>query len=234
MPEEIRQPLVALLAELAAAPRSARPRIVVQLLPILADPRIPVPTRVAAAARILHFLPDRERPVRRVARALTAGLSPSRALDRLRELQHHVEKCAALDSFIDRREKRVNLACPRCRIRLSRVEMVKHLWHEHGLTLDRSKTRALAREIEADQERHASTGDSESLDRVAESVGAVGLRRWLANDDPSAEELAPLLEAARDRQAGLCPECFAHLPAAVATLANLRCARRLAGDGYAR
>jgi len=235
MPDDPRQALVALVARLANVPRAERPGVLLQILPLLADANLLPPLRVSAAARVLKVLPDRAVPVRRVARALTVGLSPSRALDRLRQLQHHVDKCAALDALIDAREKRVKLACPRCRMRLPRVEMIKHLWHEHGLTLDQGKARASARVVEELQTKHATTGDPEPLDRVAALAGTTGLRQWLANDDLPAEQLAPLLNAAAARGAGLCPGCFAELPAAITPLPEpLAVARgRLAGDGYA-
>src|SRR5262245_37967428 len=138
---DLRETLLNLLGRLAAAPPGARLPLVGELLPLLADADIPVPVRVSSAARALQLLPDRRSPVRRVTRALTAGLSPSRGLDRLRQLQNQVEKCESLDALIERRERRVKLACPRCRVRLTSVEMVKHLWHEHGLTLERGRTR---------------------------------------------------------------------------------------------
>src|SRR4051794_10962291 len=116
MPEDPRPALVALVVRMAATPRAQRPPLLLQLLPLLSDSRLPETVRISAAARALRLVPDRERPVRRIARALTTGLSPSRALDRLRQLQHQIEKCEVLDALIDRRERRVKLACPRCRI----------------------------------------------------------------------------------------------------------------------
>jgi hypothetical protein len=235
MSDDPRQALAALVAQFAAAPRAGRAKVLLPILPLLADPSLPVSVRVAAAARVLRFLPDRMVPVRRVARALTAGLSPSRALDRLRQLQNHVETCAALDAIIDARERRVKLACPRCRVRLPRVEMVKHLWHEHGLTLERGKTRSAERVVGELQARHATTGHPDPLDRVAALSGTAGLRRWLAGDDLPADEVAPLLASAAEHGCGLCPACFAELPAAVTPLPEplVLANGRLAGDGYA-
>ena len=235
MSDDPRQALVALVNRLAAVPRPERPRILLQILPLLGDARLAIPFRVAATARVLRFVPDRERPVRRVARALTVGLSPSRRLERLLHLQHHVETCDALDAYIGDREKRVKLACPRCRVRLPRIEMVKHLWHEHGLTLDRGKARTAERVVGEFRDLHATNGDPEPLDRVAALAGIAGLRKWLATEDPPAEEIAPLLHAAAQSGAGLCPSCFAELPAAVAPLPEpLALAKgRLSGDGFA-
>jgi hypothetical protein len=232
---DLRETLLSLLGRLAAAPPGERPALVAELRPLLADPAIPVPVRVSAAARVLRFVPDRRGPVRRVTRALTAGLSPSRGLDRLRQLQNQVEKCAALDALIDTRERRVKLLCPRCRVRLPRVEMVKHLWHEHGLSLERGRTRTLRRLIEDLQARFTVTGEPGLLDRVAALAGPAGLRRWIAGEEPQAEEVAPLLAAAAEHGAGLCPGCFAELPAAVTPLPSplVLDRGRLAGDGYA-
>lgn len=234
MPEDPRPALVALVVRMAATPRAQRPPLLLQLLPLLGDSRLPEPVRIAAAARALRLVPDRERPVRRIARALTTNLSPSRALDRLRQLQHQIEKCEALDVLIDRREQRVKLACPRCRIRLTRVEMIKHLWHEHGLMLAQGKTRTTARFIEELEEKHRNTSDGESLERVVELGGIAGLRKWLAGDAPI-EDVTPLVVAAGEHGAGLCPGCFAELPAAVLALPPplLLMNGRLAGDGYA-
>ena len=235
MPDDPRQALVAFITQMAAMPREDRASLVSRSLPLLADPHLPVAFRLAAAARLLRLVPDRPRPVRRIARALTRGLTPSRALERLRQLQHQVEKCEALDAFINQREERVRLACPRCGIKLPRMEMVKHLWHEHGLSLEQGKVRAAARQIDDLRERHRTTRDSESLDRVVALTGTAGIRQWLAADEAPAEEIEPLLTRAREHGAGLCPGCFTELPAAVLPLPDplLLTNGRLAGDGYA-
>ena len=235
MPDEPREALITLVNRLTAAPHSERSPLVLQILPLLGDLRLPVPVRVVAAAHVLRFVPDRDRPVRRVAHALTRGLTSSRRLVRLRHLQHHVEKCDALDEFLDHCEQRVKLACPRCSVRLPRVEMVKHLWHEHGLILDRGKTRSTERIAGEFQEQHAMTGDPEPLDRVTALAGIAGLRKWLATDNAPPDEIAPLLQAAGEHGAGLCPGCFAEIPAAVVSLPEpLGLARgRLSGESYA-
>jgi uncharacterized C2H2 Zn-finger protein len=226
--------LASLLSLLMAARRGRRAGVVRQILLLLADARVPPPIRISAAARVLRFIPDKPRPVRQVVRALTVDLSPSRALDLLRQLQHHLEKSSALDELIEARERRVRLVCPRCRVRLARVEMIKHLWHEHGLALNRGKTRAAERIATEFQAAHASTGNTEPLDCVAELTGVAGLRRWLAEDELPAEEVAPLLGSAAGHGAGLCPGCFAEVPAAVTPLppALVLANGRLAGDGY--
>lgn len=235
MPEsDPRQALNALVARLSVTPRVARPKLIRLLLPLLADVRLPLAVRIASAGRILQFIPDRALPVRRVVRAITAGLSPQKALDRLRQLQHEVEKCDSLDDLIAIRERRLKLSCPRCRVRLPRVEMIEHLWHSHGLTVERGKIRGLQRMIANLQAQHAKNGDPESLDRVVGLAGSAGLRRWLANDDTPVEELMPLVAEASERGTGLCPGCFAHLlPATNPVPPPLSLIDgRLAGDGF--
>ncbi|MBA4187291.1 MAG: hypothetical protein C0467_04650 [Planctomycetaceae bacterium] len=227
--------LESLLARLATLPRGERVAFVYQILPLLADPRISLSIRITAAARVLQSIPDRRRPVRRVARALSAGVSSNRALERLRQVQNQIEACSALDDLIDAREQRVKMACPRCKIRLPRIEMVKHLWHEHRLTLHRRKTRTTSRTAADLQLAYATTGDPAALDRIAELYGPAGLRRWMAELKGPPEELAPLLASAAEHGAGLCPACFAELPAAVTAMPTpLELANgRLSGEGYA-
>ncbi len=113
--------------------------------------------------------------------------------------------------------------------------MTKHLWHAHGLALNKGKTRPAGRLVTDLQANYAATGNPESLDRVAELTGTGGLRKWMASDEAPAEEVAPLLAAAEDDGAGLCPGCFAEVPAAVTSLPPplVLGKGRLAGDGYA-
>src|SRR5947208_2648769 len=92
--------------------------LIARVVPLLSDRTIPAPLRVVAAARLIRDLPDKAEAVRPVVRAITAGLPPLRALERLRHLQHQVEKGRALDVLIDRREQRVKMDCPRCRVHL--------------------------------------------------------------------------------------------------------------------
>jgi hypothetical protein len=113
--------------------------------------------------------------------------------------------------------------------------MVKHLWHEHGLRLERGKARSSTNALELLKERHATTGAQEPLDQFASQTGVPGLRRWLAGEELPFEELALLLAEAGDRGAGLCPVCFLELRAAVEPLPEpLTFTRgRLAGEGIA-
>jgi uncharacterized C2H2 Zn-finger protein len=146
--DDPRAALAQLMVRLRAAPSAERPAVVAGLLPLLANARVPLAVRLAAAARAIDALPDTAGAVRGVVRSLTAGLPMVRAVHRLRHLQHLTEKGTALDALVAHRERKVKLACPRCGMRLTRAEMAKHLWHEHGLALERGKTRTRTRTVE--------------------------------------------------------------------------------------
>src|SRR5262249_59602430 len=200
---------------------SARPRpplpeaLSARFVPSRSDRTIPAPVRVVAAARLLRDLPDKADAVRGVVKSITVGLSPLRALERLRHLQHQVEKGRVLDVLIERREQRVKMDCPRCGVRLPRVEMVKHLWHAHRLFLDRGKVRDPDRLAEDRRAEFAATGDPSALDwavLLARPGGAGTLRAWGATSNPPAEDTAPLRAAAQDRHPRLCPRCLAPVP----------------------
>lgn len=227
MPQSL--PIAELTARVAgAADPAERAGLMARLLPLLSDPAVPTTAKVHAAAEVIRTGPDTLEAVRPVARALTRRLGPLRGLDRLRRLQNQLETSDALDALIDRREQRVKMDCPRCGVRLPRVAMVKHLWHEHGLTLDHGKVRPVAGD--ADEAKD----DPAALDQTVSFQGTDGLRAWIAAADAPAEDTAPLRALAEEHRAGLCPGCFAEVPAPVPPLpAPLTLENgRLAGDGY--
>jgi hypothetical protein len=212
--------------------------LVVRVVPHLEAKAIPANLRVAAAARLIRDLPDKPDAIRHVVKGITSGLSPLRGIERLRHLQHQIEKGRALDHLIDRREQRVKVDCPRCKQRLPRVEMVKHLWYAHGLFLNDGKVLGADRLIEAQREAFAATGDPAALDRAALLAGDTRdtfLREWTAGSNPPAEDTAPLRAAAGEHRCGLCPACLTEVPEPLPPVpAPLAVADgRLAGDGYA-
>jgi hypothetical protein len=190
--------------------------------------------RVAAAARVVRSLPDRPEAVRPVARALTARLSPLRKLERLRQLQHQLEKSRGLDALIERREQRVKVDCPRCHVRLPRMAMVVHLWQAHGLLMEHGKVRSPRRTMEELKAAHAATRDTTVLDRTSLLADPPALRAWAAASEPAPDDVAVLGAAAEEHGAGLCPGCLAEVPAAVPPLPPplTLSGGRLTGDGY--
>jgi hypothetical protein len=224
-----------LLEWVARVPGLIPAAVTEKVVPVVAARHVPVSVRVAAAARLVRAVPDRVASVRPITRAVSAGLSPLRGLERLRQLQHQVEHSSALDRLIDRRERRVKMDCPRCGVRLPRMEMVKHLWHDHGLWLDAGKVRSPQRVAEELQAEFATGQTPDAIDRAALLAGPAALRRWLANADVPAEDLAPFRATAEEHRAGLCPGCLAELPAPVPPLPPPLdlAAGRLAGEGFA-
>src|SRR4051794_12744179 len=102
--DDPRAAIAQLVVRLRAATEADRPAVVARLLPLLSNARVPLAVRFAAAARAIDALPDTPKAVRAVVRAITAGLSPARALHRLRHLQHLTEQGQALDAIVDARE----------------------------------------------------------------------------------------------------------------------------------
>ncbi len=232
-PDDPRAAVALLVVRLRAAAPAERVAVVRQLLPLLANARVPLAVRFAAAGRALDAVPDTPGAIRGVVRALTARASPSRALARLRHLQHLTEKSDSLDALVARRERKVRMRCPRCDVRLPRADMAKHLWHEHRLSLVKGKTRSPARAADAARREHATTSDPELIDRAAALGGEDAVRTWAA-ETATADEAAPLCAAARERGAGLCPVCFADVPPAVSELPPPLAVAdgRIAADGF--
>jgi len=231
-PDDPLEALAQLVVRLRAAAAAERGAIVGHLLPLLGNARIPIGVRLAATARAIDALPDTARTVRPIVRAITAGLPPVRAIERLRHLQHLTERGHALDALVAVRERKVKMGCPRCGVRLTRADMAKHLWHEHGLTLVDGKTRSQPGAVKALHREYATTGDPALFDRAADVGGEAAVRKWAA-ETASDEEAIPLCATARDRGVSLCPACFADVPPAVPALPPVLAVAhgRLAGDG---
>ncbi len=111
--------------------------------------------------------------------------------------------------------------------------MAKHLWHAHGLTLVKGKTRGPSREVDTIRSEYAATGDPALFDRAEEVGGASAIREWAAKT-ASEDEAHPLCLAAGEHGAGLCPTCFAELPPVVRGMPPpLALSQgRIAGDGH--
>lgn len=195
-------------------------------LAILGDRKVSASLRVRAAAGLLRSLPDRLTIVRAVTKAITVGLSPLRSLERLRHLQNQVAKNHTLDELIARKEQRIKIVCPKCKVRLRRVEMVKHLWHAHHAGTERGELRTLPTLVGKLKRTYTTSSDPAAIDRVwlamasanAKTDPLAAYQGWLDGEDPTATELAPLLARAAEHRAGLCPACFGNIPASLAEL----------------
>jgi hypothetical protein len=216
--------------------------VVLLAAPVLADRRALTAVRLAAAARLVATLPDQPASIGPVLRALTAGLSRGRTLDRLTQLQNRLEKSDALDAEVAALEARVRLRCPKCPARLSRSELAKHLWRQHRLVFEGGKAREPAPLVERAVADYLANGRPGGLDHVyhlADTLYA-GVdptqvyQAVLSRTGPTGDDLQPLARAAAEGGAGLCPACYAAIRNPVATLPPpLPLAEgRLVGEGY--
>ncbi len=205
-----------------------------RLPPVLADANIPIDLRVRAAARAIRSSSNSRDALRRIAAAVTSGLSPLAALTRLRAVQARMRRSKALDALIERRERRLRVSCPRCQARLGLAAMARHLYEAHGLILDRSRARRPEKLAKALRKRYAAARDTTLLDEAATLSAPAALRAWAARTRPPGTDLGPLLDVAAARGCGLCPRCLAELTPSIEQLPPPLglSGGRLSGDGY--
>ncbi|MDW8243838.1 MAG: hypothetical protein RMJ88_11555 [Thermogemmata sp.] len=212
-----RKELMRLVVRSAALSPKARPAWLPEVLPLLADSRIPWEIRRQATARLLRLVPDRLRYVRPLLQALTHGLTSQQKWECLRWLQEAVPRCHALDRWLARWDQRRRWRCPRCQRYLPRPEFVTHLWHVHGLIYDHQRRRVCMphRLARLAARRWQQTGQNAELDQVWLWNGTAGLRRCLRSPATTPEDWHALLGQAGVRHQGLCPRCLTELPASL-------------------
>lgn len=188
-------------------------------LPALADKAIAVPIRVAAAGTMLAAVPDDSRSVTPIVRAVTTGLPRSRVMERMLQLQSRVEKCDALDALVAASESKVRLRCPRCPARLTRRELIQHLWHQHRLVFDQGTARDPRTILDETISAAAEATESHEVDRTfllteyyyPDSSPHQVLQALAARSDDSTPT-ERLLAVVADENAGLCPVCLNAVP----------------------
>lgn len=204
----------------------------------------PVQLRLAVAGKLLASVPDTPQAVGPIVRSVTAGLSKSRTLERMIQLQGRVETCATLDDMVKTAEGRVKWKCPKCPAKLTRAEFIRHLWAEHRLRFDRGAAYDPRGSVEAAVNAAAGGGSAETVASafvattfyfpeasLAQVLQGVASRRVQAG----AKVPAALLKAATEQSAGLCPSCLTAIPDPIPPLPPPLSlgGGRLAGDGYA-
>jgi predicted RNA-binding Zn-ribbon protein involved in translation (DUF1610 family) len=181
---------------------------------LLAGRAVPVPVRLSAAARLLAAVPDDAGAVTPVVQAVTEGLSRSRALERMIQLQCRVEKCQALDELIATAEREVQLRCPKCTVRLPRRELTAHLWQRHRLVFEKGEARDPRPLLDAAVTMAVGAADPAAIDRTflltrhyyPDATPRQVLQALAARGGVGTEHL---LERAAEDDAGLCPVCLA-------------------------
>lgn len=195
------------------------------LTPLLGDRGIPREQRVAGAATLLRTTGPSGRAARRVLAALVAGRGKAPAVERLRQLERLVGPLRAIDKLCARLEPQIRMSCPRCGVQLRLPEMARHVHQEHGLVLEGQRVREpwrLVEDLVADYRRR---GAPETLARCRDLVQRFdperGMQRLyrllLAHGIEHAEARAALLAEAAQKEASLCPRCYALVPVPVET-----------------
>lgn len=233
----------AALEFVAAMPEPLPSAVVLLAAQALHDQDTPLPVRMAAAGTLLASVPDNPATVGPVVRAVTAGLSKSKILQRLIELQSRVEKCDTLDAMVTETSKAVKLKCPKCDGEFRRAAFIRHLWEAHRLQFDRGVAVDPRPQVEEAVTTATLAADPADVDRaftlteqlfpqstpqqVLQAVAA----RQIASGYPVPDELT---RSAADDHTGLCPNCLAPVadpfdavPPPLAVNSN-----RLAGNGY--
>jgi hypothetical protein len=207
---------------------------------LLADRRAPVHARMSVAARLLEEQSDRMDSTVQITRAVTTGLSRSRVLQRLLELQSLVTMSKTLDELVAEQQQRVKLRCPVCRKACLRAELIVHLWSVHQLTFDAGVTLDPAMTLQRLIDTTLASTDAVAME-AAFTKASVLRRDWTDLDllrslsDPTGTIPATLTRHAADHNAGLCSKCLLELPDALPELPPPVSvgSGRLSGDGYA-
>lgn len=189
-------------------------------LPMLRDKSVSATVRIAAAGRILEELPDEPKSVQPVLKLLTAGLSRTRLLERLIQLQSRVKQCRTLDKTITATEAKVKYRCPKCRVSYTRRPFIRHLWDAHKLIFEKGTAVDPRKSVESAVEAGAKSADDPAAVDTAFRVSRhyypdVPLTQVLqaiaARGPIEPNQVRRLLEEAADREAGLCPVCLTSL-----------------------
>lgn len=232
------------LEYVARMPDPIPPALLLFAAQALPDRSNPIAMRVAVAGKLLGSLPDTPQAVGPVVRSVTAGLSRSRTLQRMIELQSRVDRCVTLDRMVEASERRVKLKCPKCKAKLTRQAFIRHLWEKHRLTFDRGAAVDPRSAVEQAVGAAAATDDPEAVDlafdlsahyypqSTPEQVLQAIASRQMAAGIPVPDTLT---RAAADQAAGLCPACLNPVPDPIPPVPPPLAVGggRLSGDGYA-
>jgi predicted RNA-binding Zn-ribbon protein involved in translation (DUF1610 family) len=232
------------LEYVARMPGAVPPGLLLFAAQALQDKANPVGLRLAVAGKLLGSLPDNPRAVGPVVRSVTAGLSRSKTLQRMIDLQSRVENCVTLDRMVAASERTVKLKCPKCRAKLTRPAFIRHLWERHRLVFDRGAALDPRSRVEAAVSAAATADDPTAVDAVfdasphyypessLEQVLQAVASRQIAAGFPVPDTLT---RAAADQNAGLCPACLNPVPDPVPPVPPPLSvgAGRLSGGGYA-
>jgi hypothetical protein len=182
--------------------------------------QLPTRLRIPVAAQVIRSVPGSSQFIDRVVDALRRNVSPPRALRRLRRLAALVEPPAALSRALAEFDSGTSSPCPRCGARLEPDDLIKHLWERHSLLLETGRVREPWDVIAQWLTEFTRTNRAEYLDRAIElaqaldsTAGLSRVHRLLLAAGSNDEEAHALLRAeAAEKNATLCPHCYALVP----------------------
>ncbi|OWK34820.1 hypothetical protein FRUB_09662 [Fimbriiglobus ruber] len=195
-------------------------------LPLLATKTLAVGLRLEAAGKLLAALPDDPRSVSPVVAAVTAGLSRSRTLERLLQLQSRVAVCTTLDAMVEAAEARVRLKCPKCSARRTRAGLIKHLWAKHRIVFEDGEARDPRPLMDEAVTAAATADDPTAIDETyllstvyyPDVATRQVFQALAARGDPDPTQTDRLLARAKEDGDGLCPVCLSPVPDPVGKL----------------
>lgn len=190
------------------------------LVDLVENPRFPTRLRIAVAAQVIRSVPGSSLFVERMIDALRRKVAPGRALNRLRRLAALAPPPEPLSRALADLDPRVTSPCPRCGARLEADELVKHLWERHQLLLESGRVREPWDVIGQWVSDFNRTNKADYLDRAIELAQALDptdgisrVHRLLLLGGSDDEEAHALLRAeAAEKNATLCPHCYALVP----------------------
>ncbi|HEV3237472.1 MAG TPA: hypothetical protein VGZ25_10820, partial [Gemmataceae bacterium] len=152
--------------------------------------------------------------------ALAAGRKRKRAIARLTLLEKWIGSSSSLRSVRLRLIDRAQMRCPKCNVKMSRGNMLGHLWQEHQLILEANKARKPWSLLEEWIANHGDEQDGILLEKCRQLVsqfdpvsGPLRLERLILAkgiDDVKARRF--LVHKAEAAYACICPHCFALVP----------------------
>jgi hypothetical protein len=189
-----------LALELAAQLPPLDAALIDLLRPLLRDRHVPGAARIEAAVAMTRAMGPSGPGTIRVLRDFAAGVGKSRALERAGALKRRFGHLPGFGPFLAYLRRKVKLSCPRCRTRLPRRAMVRHMWDEHGALL-------VGRNVTSPWTVIDAWGGADA------ERGLVRLHRWLLRNEVSDPEAVEHLRNLAERTGGsLCPTCFALTP----------------------
>jgi len=194
--------------------------LIPDLVALIEQSRFPTRLRIRVAAAIIRSVGPRSQPVDRIIDAFQRKVSPVRAANRLRRLAALVPECPPVIRAMSELDTGSATPCPRCGARVGPEDLAKHLWERHCLLLENGRVREPWDVIGQWLTEFTRTSRPEFLDRSCDLAQALdptdGLTRvhqlLLAGGSDDEEAHALLRAEATEKNATLCPHCFALVP----------------------